>query len=125
MCCTQICLPLFFPVYTHNAQQDGSFAHFLWDVIRFGYARKHSCHTKTNLGFAFNEGFAQFWSNDCKRQYYGSSPTDYRYEGNVANALRRLQTSCRLTDRQMINVLKRNRKKIHSFNDFKRRSGCR
>ena len=91
--------------------------------------RHHNCGKKTNLGFAFNEGFAQFWSNDCTGRgyprYFGSSPTDYRYEGNVANALRKLKKSCGLKYWQMINVLKRNKKKIHSFQDFKRRSGCR
>ena len=90
--------------------------------------RHHNCGKKTNLGFAFNEGFAQFWSEDCTGKgyppYFGSSPTDYRYEGNVANALRSLKGSCSLTDTQIVNILKKNPKKIHSFQDFKKLSGC-
>ena len=90
--------------------------------------RHHNCGKKTNYGFAFNEGFAQFWSNDCTGRgyprYFGSSPTDYRYEGNVANALRRLKKSCGLSDRQIINVLKRNVGKIHNFYEFRKRVAC-
>ena len=57
-------------------------------------------------------------------RYYGSSATNYTIEGNVANALRNLKKSCGLTDGQMIQVLKKNPKKIHSFQDFKKMSGC-
>ena len=105
--------------------QDGSLAHFLRDVVRFGYLRRHTCSTKSNLGYAFNEGFAEFWAGECSyRSTFGSSRTDYTIEGNVANALRNLKRLCRLSDGQMVDVLRRNRGKIHSFQDFKRLTRC-
>lgn len=103
---------------------DGSLAHFLFDVARFNYLRHHTCSTKSNPGYAFNEGFAEFWANDCLSSSYGGSPLDYSIEGNVANALRSLKQTCGLTDGQIIKVLKDNPKKIHSFNDFKKASSC-
>ena len=105
--------------------QDGSLAHFLRDVVRFGYLRSHTCSTTSNLGYAFNEGFAEFWADECRYpSSFGSSPTDYTIEGNVANALRNLKRSCGLSDRQMVDVLRRNAQRIHSFQDFQRLSGC-
>ncbi len=98
--------------------------HFLYDVARFNYLRQHTCSTKSNRGYAFNEGWAEFWANSCNSSFYGTSATDYTIEGNVAIALRGIKTFCGLSDAQMIDVLRKNTKKIHSFQDFKRLSGC-
>lgn len=48
---------------------DGDFAHFMYDVVRFWYMRNHNCGTKSNYGYAFNEGWAEFWANECHRTY--------------------------------------------------------
>ena len=85
--------------------------------------KQHVCHTKYNLGYAFNEGFAQFWAGQCLF-YSAPSYDDYTIEGNVASALRKLKRSCGLTDAQMIDVLRKNPMKIHSFQEFKKMSGC-
>ena len=58
--------------------QDGSLTHFLADVKKYNYLQKHSCNKKTNYGFAFNEGWAHYWSGACKEKKW---KTDYRYKG--------------------------------------------
>ena len=95
--------------------------HFLADVVRYGYTRQHTCTSRTNAGYAFNEGWAEFWANECSRV---SSSTDYTIEGNVANALRSLKSSCGMSDSQMVGILRNNRGRIHSYLDFQRYSGC-
>ena len=39
---------------------DGDEAHFLGDAIRFQYARHPAADDHANLGFAFNEGWAEY-----------------------------------------------------------------
>ena len=51
--------------HTIRHSYDGNFNHFLLDVVRFGYTRYHYCSSKTNLGFAFNEGWAEYYAGDC------------------------------------------------------------
>lgn len=93
---------------------DGSYAHFLSDVTSYWYLRSHDCNDKTNYGFAFNEGWAEYWSNTCT----SLTGTDYEIEGNVATALRKLQNKCLSTDYKMVNVLKTYPNSIHSFAEY-------
>jgi hypothetical protein len=94
---------------------DGSLAEFLADVVKYGYARKHHCHLKTNLAFAYNEGWAQYYAGECT----GNKGTDYTIEGNVATALRRLAQKCRSSKGRMVAVLKRaGPESVHSFQEF-------
>ena len=74
----------------------------------------HSCRKRMNRGFAFNEGWAEFWAGSC----LGSSSTNYRIEGDVASALQRLMRQCGNSYRRMVNVLRRNRGHIHSYPQF-------
>jgi hypothetical protein len=104
---------------------DGSEAHFLGDAARFNYLQFHNPCSQTNLGFAFNEGWAQFWAQrfagapDCGR------PGDMTTEGNVAAALTALLANCAGGDRAlMVDVLRRNPGTIHSFFEFRDRLGC-
>ena len=41
---------------------DGDFGHFLGDAATYNYAQSHNACDHTNLGFAFNEGWAEFWA---------------------------------------------------------------
>ena len=71
---------------------DGDLDEFLKDVVRYDYPQTHhQCNRPSGiddtskLGFAFNEGWAEFWARTpltCD-----DPPHDYRYEGNVAAAL--------------------------------------
>jgi len=36
--------------HTIRQSYDGSFLHFLYDAIRFGYIRRHGCDLSTNEG---------------------------------------------------------------------------
>ena len=108
--------------HTVRHHYDGTGNHFLYDAVRFLYPRIHHCGLKTNLGFAFNEGWAQFWAGSCQYGIFGTSSTDYRYEGNVAQALRRLQKKCGTSDGQMVDVLEQSGpKSIHGFEEYNKK----
>jgi len=99
---------------------DGNAIHFGVDVVRFGYTRNHRCELESNQGYAFNEGWAAFWANECRGRTV--APVDnYRVEGNVASGLRQLQLRCRTTDRQMVEVLAQSPGAVHSYPEFQRR----
>lgn len=102
--------------------------HFLLDVVYWNYAQKHHACKKTNSGFAFNEGWASYWAG-----YYadgraptcsGIGATDYSVEGNVTAALHRVQSLCRMTRAQMVDVLRSRSGQllptspIHTFDQF-------
>ena len=51
--------------HTIRHYYDGTYGHFLSDAVRFWYPRKHSCTDEKNAGFAFNEGWAEYWAGRC------------------------------------------------------------
>ena len=51
--------------HTIRQSYDGSLGHFLFDVVRYKYMQQHYCSKRTNKGFAFNEGWAEFWAGSC------------------------------------------------------------
>ena len=51
--------------HTIRHHYDGNKGHFLWDAGRFWYLRSHRCTDDTNAGFAFNEGWAEYWEDSC------------------------------------------------------------
>ena len=55
-------------IFRHN--YDGNIRHFNADAIGFRYFQSHYCSKRTNSGFAFNEGWAEFWEGDCYGEYY-------------------------------------------------------
>ena len=58
------------------------------------------------------------------QNYYGNSPYNYTYEGNVATSLRRLKFRCDFSYQDMIDVLRRNAGAIHSYGEYEAASGC-
>ena len=101
---------------------DGGFAHFLVDAGRFAYPQFHSACKETNQGFAFNEGWAEYWARTAQTC---TDPNNFSQEGNVAAALTGLE-AC--TSRpQMVRVLRENptgltlSSGIHSLSDFRAR----
>jgi hypothetical protein len=105
-----------FHEFAHSVRHsfDGGALHFLYDAARFGYPKSHELCLVSNEGFAFNEGWAEFWAHTpgpC------SNPTDFNVEGNVAAALTGLEECA---NRQtMVRVLKENPESIHSYAEFK------
>lgn len=101
---------------------DGDATHFFGDVAAHGYLRGHdSCLRSGGMGYAFNEGWAEYWAHD----YYpapnceGAAPDDYTIEGNVAAALADVEARCYYGNRvPMVNILRSNRGTIHSFPEF-------
>lgn len=106
---------------------DGDAGHFLGDVIHHNYLQMHENCNKTGLGFAFNEGWAEYWANDYAPapNCPGRQPDDYEVEGNVAAALADLAARCFGGRRaSMVAVLRANPGRIHSFQEFRDRVAC-
>ena len=105
---------------------DENLSHFLADVVKFKYLQKHSCSKITNRGFAFNEGWAEFYAGQCNKA--GGYKGGHRTEGNVARAFRKLRNNCRVSWFKYVNVLRKNKRKIHSWAEyntrFKKMYGC-
>lgn len=101
--------------HTLRHKFDGDKAHWVYDAGRFVYPRNHKCKDKTNEGFAFNEGFANWNAGTTCGDVNGAMDV----EGNVALALKKLQETCTLSYKEMWAVLEDNPGKIHSFADFK------
>ncbi len=106
---------------------DGDLGHFLGDVVTHNYLQNHEPCNKTGLGFAFNEGWAEYWARDyapapaCP----GRAADDYEVEGNVAAALTDLAANCFSGSRAaMVNILRANPGVIHSFQDFRALVAC-
>lgn len=105
-----------FHEFAHSARHsfDGGTAHFLYDAARFGYPKTHTLCQVSNEGFAFNEGWAEYWAGTLGPCGDG---TNFSQEGNVATALAGLE---KCANRQtMIRVLRENPGSIHSFAEFK------
>lgn len=79
---------------------DGSESHFLNDAILFTYARSHSMSLHSNLGYAFNEGWAEYHAtlldNGDKERVstWTMRPHGNEVEGNVALKLYKLGQIC-------------------------------
>jgi hypothetical protein len=109
--------------------------HWNCDDFRWAYARTHYGNEIFNMHYTFNEGWANFWA---RARYMNSALfnlTDPPVAGNedwvelhVANALLRLEnelmTKKSMTkdqaDRQMLDVLRKNPRTIHSLYAFKK-----
>lgn len=104
--------------HTFRHAFDGDFFHFAYDAARFWYMQNHSDTTcsDTNSGFAFNEGWAEFWAGDVHAPC--SNATDYGNERNVAAALQALQNRCSLSRGRMVAILAAHPGAIHSFPEY-------
>jgi hypothetical protein len=105
-----------FHEFAHSVRQsfDGGTLHFLADVVRYGYIKNHELCLLSNEGFAFNEGWAEFWA---KTPQTCGDGTNFSIEGNVAAALTSLEKCANRPT--MIRVLKENPEAIHSYAQFK------
>ena len=104
---------------------DGDFGHFLGDVVTYNYLQNHEPCNHTNGGYAFNEGWAEFWAPDFRPAPDCGRPGDMETEGNVAAALTDLMENCAGGKRKpMVETLQRNPGTIHSFSEFRDRLGC-
>ncbi len=80
---------------------DGGADHFNLDLMWFRYLRSHNANLHSNLGYAFNEGWAEYYARavqDPDRQLAYARNADYaggdETEGNVSHKLMRLSLSC-------------------------------
>ena len=104
---------------------DGDLGHFLGDVVTHNYLQTHETCNHTGLGFAFNEGWAEYWAQDFAPAPDCGRPGDMETEGNVAAALTELANNCAEGQRKlMVEVLRNNPGTIHSFAEFKAAMGC-
>ncbi len=105
-----------FHEFAHSVRHsfDGGTAHFLFDAARFGYPKTHSLCQLSNEGFAFNEGWAEYWAGTPATCGDG---TNFSQEGNVATALTGLEKCANRPT--MVRVLRESPGAIHSFSEFK------
>ncbi len=106
---------------------DGDATHFFGDVAEHTYLRSHHSCLKSGRGYAFNEGWAEYWAHDYSPapNCEGRAADDYEVEGNVAAALADLEARCYGGDRtRMVDVLRSNRGTIHSFEEFRAHVSC-
>lgn len=102
--------------FGHSVRQslDGGTLHFLADVVRYSYLKNHEFCLVSNEGFAFNEGWAEFWAHTPDTCGDG---TNFNQEGNVASALTGLE---KCSNRQtMVRVLRESPEAIHSYSQFR------
>ncbi|HEX6971874.1 MAG TPA: hypothetical protein VF234_06625, partial [Limnochordia bacterium] len=104
---------------------DGDFGHFLGDVATYNYLQNHEPCLHSNGGYAFNEGWAEYWAQDFAPAPDCGRPGDMETEGNVAAALTDLANNCAADQRKlMVEALRNNPGTIHSFAEFKAALGC-
>ena len=105
-----------FHEFAHSVRHsfDGSFLHFLADAASYGYVKNHELCLLSNEGFAFNEGWAEFWAHTPATCGDG---TNFNQEGNVATALTGLEKCANRTT--MVRVLRESPGTIHSYDEFK------
>ncbi|MGH2958818.1 MAG: hypothetical protein ACRDKE_04390, partial [Solirubrobacterales bacterium] len=120
----EISVPAHEFAHTFRHRFDGSESHFYTDVAGYGYPRRHSAEKcdATNSGFAFNEGWAEYWSGDVRAPC--ADALNPNIERNVAAELKRMETRCRLSRPQMVGVLRANQGRIHSIAEFGDRALC-
>jgi hypothetical protein len=108
--------------------------HWNCDNFRWAYARTHYGNEIFNMHYAFNEGWANFWARARQSSSALFNLTDPPVVGNedwvelhVANALLKLENELMTkkkmskdqADRQMLDVLRKNPRTIHSLYAFK------
>ena len=107
-----------FHEFAHSVRHsfDGGFGHFLGDALRYQYPQNHSACKLTNEGFAFNEGWSEYWAHTLATCGDG---TNFAQEGNVATALDGLEKCANRPT--MVRVLRENQGAIHSYAEFRTR----
>lgn len=95
---------------------DGTTSHFLFDAARYQYPQNHTACKVTNEGFAFNEGWAEYWA---KTPQTCGDGTNFSQEGNVAVGLTSLEKCA--SRPSLVRVLRESRGSIHSYTEFRNR----
>ena len=101
--------------------QDGDFVHFLGDVASFSYMQQHWATKVTNNGFAFNEGWAEYYAAANNVANYANwTPVTGgdSVEGNVSANLWKAHANCG-GFAKLWNILKTGN--IHSWPQFSTR----
>jgi hypothetical protein len=106
---------------------DGGVVHFNNDATWYRYARHHKLDEDTNLGFAFNEGWANYFRHVMQPGFL-DDPWNGQFKGNeveghVAVKLINLSKNCASNSFnhgffEMWKALKANPGEIHSFPEF-------
>ncbi len=103
---------------------DGDFNHYNKDRIdeKTVEIGDHEFCETTNDGFAFSEGWAQFWAQEHRMVNFCPTANGvvFDVEGNVANDLNHLMECFHKSRGDMIKVLGQRREFIHSDADFRK-----
>jgi hypothetical protein len=105
---------------------DGSMGHFLTDAAQYAYPQTHSgskC-VRTNSGFAFNEGWAEYWAGSLDPGgVCPGDPNTGTIERNVAWMLQNVQNYCRISRGRMAQVHREHR--MHTIDEFTKALNCK
>lgn len=112
--------------HTFRHAYDGDGLHFAEDALGFLYPQMHRDCKATNLGFAFNEGWAEYWAGEFPRENGNLQACEkdqslLHYEGNVALSLLGLEQCSEYTRQDLVDTLAKSPGQIHSFDEFKAR----
>lgn len=106
--------------HTIRHSVDGDVSHWINDAAQYNYARTHNFCDVTNNGFAFNEGWAEYWSKEP--QFAGGCPgSGMGIEGLVAGDLAFLEQCTGVGRKGMFAVLQQGQNIVHSDLDFRNR----
>jgi hypothetical protein len=110
--------------HTIRQSEDGDYNHFINDVVTYRYGHGHDfCH-RDNQGFAFNEGWAEYWSKQPQFPRLSSchaSSYEMDVEGVVATDLDFLEKCTHVGRKGMFSVLQEGSNIVHSDADFRNR----
>jgi hypothetical protein len=105
---------------------DGPMGHFLTDAVNYEYPQTHSGSScvRTNSGFAFNEGWAEYWAGSLDPGgLCPGDPNTGTIERNVAWMLQNVQNSCKISRGRMAQVHREHR--MHTIDEFTRALNCK
>lgn len=113
-----------FHEFGHTIRQsvDGDYNHFINDVITYDYGHSHYYCDLYNHGFAFNEGWAEYWSKEPNYvNVCHTSRTQMGVEGVVATDLAIIERCTGVGRQGMFSVLQQGQNIVHSDLDFRNR----
>jgi hypothetical protein len=107
--------------FAHSVRHvlDGDYNHWNWDLGRFAYGRIHDSCTNAIEGYAFNEGWAEFWAAQGGCGAVGDTGTNPNVEGDIATLLTTLAACSGVGRNGMVQVLAENPYQIHSYEEFR------
>jgi hypothetical protein len=113
----------FFHEFGHTIRfvADGSKTHWDWDNFRFNFGHKHNTDEVFNKGFAFSEGWAQYWAHAVNGSTVTPGPAGSLDWNEGLIGARLADMAFKSSDEFMIKVQLANPETIHTMYEFEKR----